>query len=104
MDKYDAIETYQCRIEISNLIQTICHLQDDNKQEVVAAVETNKQAYMFDKSPYQPNVGSLEAFKAHLKVSEAQNGVVGYHPGLAEIKLQERHNITRNTASEDQKI
>ena len=95
MDKYDAIETYQCRIEISNLIQTICHLQDDNKQEVVAAVETNKQAYMFDKSPYQPNVGSLEAFKAHIKVSEAHNFAVGYDPVLAadSLKDEEEHRI-----------
>ena len=31
MDTYDEIETDQDRIELFNLIQTICHLQDDEK-------------------------------------------------------------------------
>ena len=104
MDKYDAIETYQCRIEISNLIQTICHLQDDNKQDAMAAVEKNKKVYLFYQVPYQSNADYLEAFKAHLKVTEAHNGVVVHHPGLSVIVLQEKHNITSNISSEDQNI
>ena len=35
------------------MIRTICHLQDDNKQDVMAAVETDKQVYMFYRGPYQ---------------------------------------------------
>ena len=40
--KYDAIETDQEGIESSYTIRTICHLQDDDKQDVVAIVKTEK--------------------------------------------------------------
>ena len=40
--KYDAIETDQEGIESSYTIRTICHLQDDDKQDIMSAVETNK--------------------------------------------------------------
>ena len=53
MDKYDAIETDQDGIKLSNPIRNICHLQDYNKQDLMAAVETNKQGYMFYQAPYQ---------------------------------------------------
>ena len=43
MESYDAIETNQYGIDISKLIQSICHLKYDNKQYVMDAVETNKQ-------------------------------------------------------------
>ena len=52
MDKYDAIETDQDIIDISKLIWTTCHLQYDNIQDVVAAVEIDKQLYMFYQEPY----------------------------------------------------
>ena len=52
MDKYDAIETYWYGIELSNLIWTIYHIQDDDKQDVMAAVEIDKQLYMFYQAPY----------------------------------------------------
>ena len=87
MDKYDAIETDQDGIELANMIWTICHLQDDEKQYVMAAAETNKHVYMFYQEPYHSNAEYLEAFKVHLKVSEAHNGSVGYHPELVAISL-----------------
>ena len=43
-------------------------------------------------------------FKAHLKVSEAHNGAVGYHNGIAESALLEKHNIIIDAANEEQKI
>ena len=46
----------------------------------------------------------LEVFKAHLKVSEAHNGAVGYHNGIAESALLEKHNIIIDAANEEQKI
>ena len=42
MDTYDVIETNQDAIDISKLIRNICHLQDDNRQDVMDAVEINK--------------------------------------------------------------
>ena len=42
MGKYDIIKTDKDGIEISKLIRTICHLQDDDKQDIMSAVETNK--------------------------------------------------------------
>ena len=104
MDKYDTTEIYQDRIELAKLIRTICHLQDDDKQYVMAAVETNKQVYMFYQAPYQSNADYLEKFKAHLKLSKSHNGSVGYHPELAEVSVQEKYNITSDTANEYQKI
>ena len=68
MDKYDVIETDQCGIALSILIRTVCHLQYDDKQGIMAAVETDNQVYMFYPSPYQSNADYLEAFTAHIKV------------------------------------
>ena len=42
MGKYDIIKIDKDGIEISKLIRTICHLQDDDKQDIMSAVETNK--------------------------------------------------------------
>ena len=90
MDKYDAIETDQYGIYLDNLIRTICHLQDDDKQDVMAAVEIDKQLYMFYQAPYQSNVDYLEAFKANLIVNKAHNGSLGYHLVLSAVALQEK--------------
>ena len=49
MDKYNIIEMYQEEIEIAKLIWTICHLQDDDKQDVMDVVEIDKQVYLFCK-------------------------------------------------------
>ena len=45
----------------------------------------------------------LEAFNVHLKVRKEHNGPIGYHPVLEVIVLQEKHNITSDTANEEQK-
>ena len=74
MDKYDAIETDQYGIYLDNLIRTICHLQDDDKQDVMATAKTEKQVYLFYQAAYQSNVDYLEAFKVNLKLNEAYNG------------------------------
>ena len=37
----DAIETDQDRIDLENILCHICHLKYDNKQDVMAMVETN---------------------------------------------------------------
>ena len=46
MVKYDVIETDQDRIELAKIIWTIYHLQDDDKKDVMDAVESNKQVYV----------------------------------------------------------
>ena len=43
----------------------------------------------------------MEAFKAHLKIITAHNVAVGYHPTLAAIMIQEKHNITSDTTNEE---
>ena len=83
MDTYVAIETCQDIIKLENIIRSVCYLQDNNKQDIMAAVKTNKQVYLFCHYPYQYNGDYLEVFKAYLKVSQAYNRTVGYHPGLA---------------------
>ena len=45
----------------------------------------------------------LKDFKKHLKVIKNNNGSVGYHPGLTEAVLLEKHNIDGNVASEYKK-
>ena len=70
----------------------------------MAAVETNKQVYMFYQVPYQSNADYLKALKAHIKLSEAHNVVVGYHWVLAATALKEKHNITSNTLNKYKKI
>ena len=104
MDTYDLIETDQYGIDIANLIWTIYQLQDFYKQYGMAAVETYKQVYMFYHAPYQSNAYYLESFKTHIKVSEPHNGAVGYYLGLAAIVLQEKHNITSDTAQKEHNI
>ena len=97
IDTDELIETNQDRIDQSKLIRTICHLQDNEKKYVLAAAETDKKVYLFYQAIYQSNEDDLEVFKAHIRVSGAHNGSVGYHLGLSEIELQENHNITSNT-------
>ena len=41
MDTYDVIKTDQDGIELSNIIHTTFHLQDDNKQDIMSVVETD---------------------------------------------------------------
>ena len=53
MDTYDVVEMDQDRIEISKVICTIYHLQDDDKQDVMESVETDKQLYLLYQAPYQ---------------------------------------------------
>ena len=104
MDKYDIIETYEYGIDIYKLIRTIWHLQYDEKQDIMTAVENYKQVYMFYQSPYQSNADYLESFKVDIKVSKAHNGAVGYHLILADISLQYKQDITSDTSNEDQDI
>ena len=59
MDTYDVVEMDQDRIEISKVICTIYHLQDDDKQDVMSAVEINNQVDMFYQAPYQSNADHL---------------------------------------------
>ena len=59
MDKYDAIETYWYGIKLAKLIWTIYHIQDDDKQDVMSAVEINNQVDMFYQAPYQSNADHL---------------------------------------------
>ena len=47
MDTCNIIDTDQEIIELENIIQTVCHLQDNNKQDVMETVETEKQVYLF---------------------------------------------------------
>ena len=69
VDKYNVIETYQDEIEIAKMIRNICHLQDENIQGVMVAVEMDKQLYLFYKASYHSNADYLEAFKTYLKLS-----------------------------------
>ena len=43
----------------------------------MAAVENNKQVYLFYQAFHQSNMDYLEAFISNLKLSEAHNGAVG---------------------------
>ena len=43
----------------------------------MAAVENNKQVYLFYQAFHQSNMDYMEAFKSDLKLSEAHNGAVG---------------------------
>ena len=104
MDTYDGIETDQDGINLANIIHNVCHIQDNNKQYIMAAVKTNKHVYLFFHGPRQSNSDYLEGFKYHLKLSKAYNGAVGYHRGLDTAVLLENHNITSDFTSEEQKI
>ena len=70
----------------------------------MAAVETYKQVFLFYQAPCQSNVDYLEAFKTHIKENESHNVAVGHHMGLSAVSLQEKYNITRDTANSGQKI
>ena len=91
-------------IDMAKLTYSVWHLQDGNKQDVMAVVEAEKQVYIFYKAPYQYNTDYLEAFKSHLTVSKDHKGSMVYHPGLAAAILLEKYNITTDTAREKQKI
>ena len=88
MDTYDAIETDQDSIEPAKLIRDIYHLHDDDKQDGMDKVETNKQVYLFYKAPYQSNADNLTSLKAHIKLIKSHNGAVVYHLLLAAIILK----------------
>ena len=39
----------------TKIVYSICHLQDDDKQDVMDVVENDKQVYLFYQPPYQNN-------------------------------------------------
>ena len=41
METYDEIETKQDGIDLAKLIHSMCHLQDDDKQDDMVVAETN---------------------------------------------------------------
>ena len=82
MDTYNTIKINQDGIKIAKIIRSVCHLQENDKQDVMVAVETNKQVYLFYQAFHQSNMDYMEAFKSDLKLSEAHNGAVGYYPDL----------------------
>ena len=88
MDTYDANEKDQDGIEIAYMIWNICHLQDDEKQYAMDAVETDKQVRLFYQSPYHSKQYYLEHSKAHIKVSEAHNGEMVYHMLSVSVALK----------------
>ena len=47
MDTYVTIKTDKDEIDLTKMIQTMLHLQDNSKHDVMAAVETNKNVYLF---------------------------------------------------------
>ena len=53
MNTYDVIETDQHGIDLAKLIWNICHLQDDDKQDIMAAVEIDNQVYLLYQALYQ---------------------------------------------------
>ena len=53
MDTYVTIKTDKDEIDLTKMIQTMLHLQDNRKHDVMAAVETNKNVYLFYQSPYK---------------------------------------------------
>ena len=69
----------------------------------MAAVETNIKVYLFYQALYQYNTNYMEAFKDHLRVSEASNEAMGYHIGLSTAALLDKHNINRLYAIKVQK-
>ena len=56
----------------------MCNLQDNNNQDIMAAVETNKKVYLFNQDSYKSNTDYRKAFEDHLKVRNAHNGAVGF--------------------------
>ena len=68
MNKYYAMKTDQHGIYLANIIWTLYHLHDDDKQNIMAAVETDNPIYIFYQYPYKSKTDYLEAFKSHLKV------------------------------------
>ena len=103
MDTYVIIETDKDGIDITKLIWNICNLQDDEKLDAMAAVETEKQVYMFYQALYQSNSDDMEAFKEHLKWSESHNEAVWYHLILSAIAIQKNkyHQILLTWGPED---
>ena len=51
MDTYDKIKINQDGIELAKLILSICHLQHDDRQDVMVTMENYKQVYLFYQSP-----------------------------------------------------
>ena len=79
VDTYKEIETNQYGINIENLIHSVCHIQDENKQDVIMPVETVKQVYLLYQSPYKSNSEYPESLKSHSKLIDSHNGALGYH-------------------------
>ena len=65
----------------------------------MAAVEMDKQFYVFYHAPHQSNAEYLEVLKARLKVIESHISIVGYHPGPSTSTLLEKRNITSKNAN-----
>ena len=93
MDIYDLIEMDQDGIDPAKMICNICHLQDDNKQDVIDALETNKQVYMFYQEPYQSNVDCLEVFKEHLKWRKHTTDQWDIIQGYQQLCYKKKNNI-----------
>ena len=51
MDTYDKIDTEKYVIDIVNLIHIILQLHDNANQYIIAALETDKQVYLFYHAP-----------------------------------------------------
>ena len=62
-ESYDTIETDQDRVDLEKLTHSIWHIQDDEKQDAMVVMETNKQFYLTYHRPYQFNTDYPEAFK-----------------------------------------
>ena len=66
MESDENINKYQYGIELKKLILCVCHLQDDDKQDLMSVVETDKQVYLLYKETYQSNTDYREAVKEHI--------------------------------------
>ena len=80
MENYKTIDMDKKGIDTDKLIISDCHLQEDDKQDDMSEVETDKQVHLLYQAPYQPNTEYLKAIKAHLKASGAHSGAIGHRP------------------------
>ena len=60
VNRYDCWNDHDS-IELVNLFQRVYLLKCDNNQDIMVAVETNKQVYMFYQAPYHYNTDYQEA-------------------------------------------
>ena len=80
---YKDIKKSQDVFDLVKLVPSVCHLKDNNKHEIMGEVKIDNQLYLIYQSLYDSNLDYLYALKDHLKLSETQNGAVGYRPGLS---------------------